>query len=105
MQQLIFPAFPADWKRRGTSYRGGGRRGDDLRDESRDKSGAYVRRRTRNVTFSGGPRGNDVSNESKGGKQRRDAPAPKYPLESIDLDLRATTISASVEIDLLEKRI
>lgn len=67
----------------------GGKRGDDLRDESRDKSGAYVRRRTRNVTFSGGPRGNDVSNERKGGKQRRDAPAPN-PLQSIDLDLRAT---------------
>lgn len=42
---------------------------------------------------------------ARGGKQRRDAPAPKYPLQSIDLDLRATTISASVEIDLLEKRI
>ena len=46
-----------------------------VRDESRDKSGAYVRGRRWNVTFPVRPPGNDVSNEHEG-TLRRDAPAP-----------------------------
>lgn len=85
-----------------------GREGGDLRDESRDKSGAYVRRRTWNVTFSGGPPGNDVSNERTGRKQRRDAPAP-YPLQTIGLERggKCNTVCQSILIRsrlIFEKR-